>query len=369
MVSIARQILLHDRLRFTITVISLGFAMVMILYDIGMFFSVTGDSISVVSHSPSEVWVTQKGEANLLSGSLIAESTLKSVRSLEGIRQACPIGYSAGSLKIAGNRQAQIIAIDPACSLVQPWDVVEGDVAELSQPDTIVLDDFTARGANPVRVGDIVKLNDRDLRVVAITHGNRSFTSSFVYISLQTYSKIGGKPGMVNFIPVKLEPGVSSGQFTQRVSEMDAQLTGIQTPAFKQASINALVSQGVGMIFVVVLVGVLVGVLVISLTLYTATMEQLRDFAVLKALGATRWKIWAVVLEEAITETSVSFILGLLISFGVDALVTSVSGIRGAFPPLPILVSFAAMLILAVFGSLLSIRKATSVDPAMVFRA
>jgi hypothetical protein len=37
MVSIAREIMLQDKVRFAITVISLGFAIVMIVYDLGMF--------------------------------------------------------------------------------------------------------------------------------------------------------------------------------------------------------------------------------------------------------------------------------------------------------------------------------------------
>jgi putative ABC transport system permease protein len=369
MVSIARQILLHDRLRFTITVVSLGVAIVMILYDLGMFISVTSDNVSVVSHASAEVWVAQKGETNLLSGSLVPVDILERVRNLEGVRQACAMGYSAGSVKISQTRQTLIIAVDPSCPLIQPWSVVDGDSTRLLQSDTIVVDDFVLRANNIVRIGDGLKLNDRDLKVVAITHGNQSFSSSFVYISLQTFELVGGKPGFVNFIAVQLQPGTDRAQFIRQVTKMDAQLAALPESEFKQATVTALIAQGVGMIFVVVFVGVLVGVLIISLTLYTATMEQLRDFAVLKALGATRWKIWGVVLEEAITETTVSFLIGLTLSFGVDALVVSVSGIRGSFPLWLIFASYAAMLLLALFGSLLSIRKATSVDPVMVFRA
>ena len=123
------------------------------------------------------------------------------------------------------------------------------------------------------------------------------------------------------------------------------------------------------MIFVIVLVGVSVGMLTITLTMYTATMERLREFAILKALGATRWKIWGVVLEQAITETSVSFGLGLAASLGADHFVETMSGIRGRYPILVIVGCFVMMVVLAILGSLISIRKATSVDPVMVFRA
>ena len=369
MVSIARQILLHDRLRFIITVVSLGVAIVMILYDLGMFISVTSDSVNVVNHASADVWVAQKGEGNLLSGSLLPVDMLGTIRNLAGVRQTCAVGYSAGSVKVTQTHQAQIIAVDPACPLIQPWGVVDGDPTRLQQSETIVVDDFLSRGNHGIRIGEELKLNDRDMRVVGITHGNRSFSSSLVYISLQTFELVGGKPGFISFIAVQLQPGVDRAQFIRQVTEIDARLVVLAESKFKQATITALIAQGLGMIFVVVFVGVLVGVLIISLTLYTATMEQLRDFAVLKALGATRWKIWGVVLEEALTETTVSFLIGLALSLSVDALVFSTSGIRGSFPLWLIFASYTGLLLLALVGSLLSIRKATSVDPVMVFRA
>ena len=64
-----------------------------------------------------------------------------------------------------------------------------------------------------------------------------------------------------------------------------------------------------------------------------------------------------------------SFGLGLAATLGVDTFVETMSGIRGRFPILVIIGCFAAMVILALLGSLISIRKATSVDPVMVFRA
>jgi putative ABC transport system permease protein len=369
MVSIARQILFHDKVRFAITVVSLGFAMVMIIYDTGMFFGVTGDSVSIAEHTHAEIWVAESGEAHLGSPSLVATSELEKVRTLEAVSQACALDYFGGNLKIADTRQVQIIGIDPACSLIQPWSIKQGDVTGLQQLDTIVVDDMALRGIDHAQIGDTVKLNDRNMRIVAVTHGNKSFSYPFVYVSLETFVGLGGKPGYYNYIAAKLKPGTNQAQIIQQLADPASKLVAIQEQDFKSATVTALIAQGVGMIFVIVFVGVLVGLLIITMTLYTATMEQLRDFAILKALGATRWKVRGVVLEQAITETTVSFALGLAASLGINAFVEGVSGIRGSFPAWVIFASYVVMILLAVFGSLLSIRKATSVDPVMVFRA
>jgi putative ABC transport system permease protein len=262
-----------------------------------------------------------------------------------------------------------LVGIDPACPLFQPWEVVRGDPAALRRRDTIIVDDLALRGANQAQLGETVELNGRKLHLVAVTHNNKSFSYPFAYLNLETFGGLAGQPGYYGFVAVQLEPGASQAQIGQRLAEVNADLAVTPSPAFARQTIATLIAQGVGMIFVVVGVGVLVGMLIITLTMYTATMEHLRNFAILKALGATRWKIWGVVLEQAIMETAVGFGLGLAASAGLNIFVETASGIRGRFPAPVILAAFGMMVVLAVLGSLLSIRKAASVDPVMVFRA
>jgi len=56
---------LHDKLRFTITVVSLTFAIVMVMYNMGMFYGVTGDSVTLVDRAhagaQADVWVAKAG--------------------------------------------------------------------------------------------------------------------------------------------------------------------------------------------------------------------------------------------------------------------------------------------------------------------
>ncbi len=369
MISIALEILLHDKLRLVITVISLGFAIVMMIYDIGMFYGVTQDSVTLVDRAQAQLWVSKKEEARLNAPSVVPASALNRARRLSGVLQACPLDYGMGNLKIGDTRQVTIIGIDPDCALFQPWDITMGDVAALRRRDAIIVDDLALRDLNQAQVGATVELNGRDLHLVAITHNNKSFSYPFVYVNLQTFASTGGEIGTYSFVAVQLEPGADKAKIAQGLAHAGSDLAVFSEEAFKQATIMALVAQGVGMIFVVVGVGVLVGMLIITLTMYTATMERLRDFAILKALGATRWKIWSIVLEQALAETGVSFGLGMAASLGLNVFVETVSGIRGRFPLPAIMAALGAMLVLAILGSLISIRKANSVNPVMVFRA
>lgn len=368
MVPIAREILLRDRLRFAVTVVSLGFAIVMIVYDLGMFFGTINESVNLIDRAQADLWVLEKEYDHIFAPSLLPRTALKWARRLRGVSDACTLNALMGNLTLGDTHQVQIVGMDPDCPLVQPWDVVTGDITALRRKGTVVVDDFLLR-RDPAQVGDVVELNGHELRIVAITHHNKGFTTPYVYTNLRTYAAIGGPADTCAFVAIDLEPGVDQGQIVRRLTNTHPDIHVLETRELRISSMQALITQGVGMIFTIIFLGVLVGMLIITLTLYTATVEQLRNFAILKALGATRWKIWAIVLEQAVTQTVVSFGIGLAGSLGMNCFVETISGIRALFPVPAIAGSLAVMVLLAIAGSLLSIRRAVMVDPMLVFRA
>ncbi len=369
MVSISSEILLHDKMRFSITVVSLMFAIVMVIYDMGMFFGVTGDSVTMVDRAQANWWIAKEGEGRLNGASQVPKIALRRARRIPGVAQACPLDYLPGNLKNGDTLQVIMIGIDPACPLFQPWELAAGSLAGIRQKDTLIIDEMALKGKPSAKIGDVVKINDHELRLVALTRNNKSFSYPFVYMSLQTFEKVTGLADQYNYIALQTTPAADRSQLAAILTPESSELALVPSQEFRAGTISALIAQGVSMIFVVVLIGVLVGMLIITMTMYTATMERLREFAILKALGATRWKIWGIVLEQALLETGVGFAIGLAASFGVNALVEGLSGIRARFPVEMIAACFGLMLLLAVLGSLLSIRKATRVDPVMVFRA
>jgi len=71
---------------------------------------------------------------------------------------------------------------------------------------SFIIDDLALRGLNQASLGDEVELNGQDLRLVAVTHNNKSFSSPLVYVNLDTFAELSGSPYMVSFVAVRLEP-------------------------------------------------------------------------------------------------------------------------------------------------------------------
>lgn len=52
---------------------------------------------------------------------------------------------------------------------------------------------------------DEVKLNGQEMRIVAVTHFNKGFTTAYAYPNLQTLKSIGGAPDHHSFVMVHVE--------------------------------------------------------------------------------------------------------------------------------------------------------------------
>ena len=65
----------------------------------------------------------------------------------------------------------------------------------------------------------------------------------------------------------------------------------------------------------VALMGLIVGVVVAGQVLYTSTLEHLKEYGTLKAMGATRWYVARVVLIQAVLCSVLGCLLGLVATF------------------------------------------------------
>ena len=112
----------------------------------------------------------------------------------------------------------------------------------------------------------------------------------------------------------------------------------------------------------------LIGLVIVSQTIYATTMDNIEEYATLKALGASRWFVMRVVLIQALACAVAGCLLGLMVAFPVIGAVQN--QIAWVYTPLwlPPAMILASM-VMCCLAAIVSIRKALSVEPARVFRA
>jgi len=132
--------------------------------------------------------------------------------------------------------------------------------------------------------------------------------------------------------------------------------------------VSALLRDQLGISFgTSTLFGVIVGFVIVALSMFSAVVDNVREFGTLKAMGATTWDLAKLLFVQALGYAVLGSTVGLF-------LVTRMAeGIRS--PNLVLVLpwwmyagTFGFMAILCIVASSLALVRVRSVEPGMVFR-
>jgi putative ABC transport system permease protein len=123
-----------------------------------------------------------------------------------------------------------------------------------------------------------------------------------------------------------------------------------------------------GAILAAAVLGFLIGLVVVSQTMYANTMENIEEYATLKALGARGSFVTRIVLVQALACGAAGSLVG------IAAVLPSMQIARSLIPWIYTpwwmpLVSLLLSLLMCSVAAVSSIRTALTVEPARVFRA
>lgn len=116
-----------------------------------------------------------------------------------------------------------------------------------------------------------------------------------------------------------------------------------------------------------VVLGLIVGMVVVAQTIYAATVDHIREFGTLKAMGAKNSHIYRVILTQAMINATAGYMVAICV--GLYVAQKSQPGTAAILLPIQMAIgTFFLAVAMCMGASVISIRKATSIDPALVFR-
>ena len=370
---LAQRNLFHDKVRLTVTLTGIVFAVVLIVVELGLFVGFTVTTSGLVDHSNADLWVTSKHVPYVELGVPFSERKLYQVRAVPGVAEAQKIASRWAQWKRADGREesVQIVGINPDSVMEQPWNLVQGSVQDLKQPDAVIMDDMYKDKLAVHHIGEVFEVNGRRARVVGFTHGIRSFTTSpYVFTTFkraQEYVKL--PEDQTIFVLVKLAPGANVEQVRKEILGSVQNVEVFTSHEFsRMTQIYWMFTTGAGVaVLLAALLGLVVGFVVVAQTIYATTMDHLREYGTLKAMGAPNSYVYKVIIKQAAMSAVIGYVLGMIVSaFVVRA---SQSGGAAILLPLPMAIGmFFLTLAMCVGAALVSISKVTSLDPAMVFK-
>lgn len=360
--------LLRDKLRLIISIGGLGFAVLLVLLLRGIMDGTVAKSTRYVDNVGADVFVAREGVTNMaLSSSNLPGDLAATLAGIDGVETATGVtrlNFIAASPE--ANRPAELIGYDPAAGLGGPWKLKSG--REVQGPGEAVLDSVLADELG-VGLGDEVLLARQPFEVVGLSAESASLAGKLLFIDLGAAQALLNMEDRVSFVLIELEPGVDPDAWVARVAP---EVPGTALLTKEQLSDNdrdLLSSLFIDPVNVMATVGFLVGLAIVGLTMYTTTAERIRDFGVLKAIGAPNRFLFRTVLGQAFVLGALGFAVGLVATWIAGPLVVALfPGIGVSVVLVPALQTLGAVLLMSIAGALIPVLRIARVDPLIVFR-
>jgi len=116
-------------------------------------------------------------------------------------------------------------------------------------------------------------------------------------------------------------------------------------------------------------VGVIVGAIIVGQILYSSVSDHIKEFGTLKAMGASDWIIYGVIIEQALWMAVLGYVPGTILCLGVAAWTLASQGIVILITPATAITVFGITVVMCVGSAVFAIQKVTRLDPAIVFKA
>ena len=373
---VALKMLFGDRAKYLMLLCGLTFAVMLIVQQGSIFWGLMIWSQSSVSNLNVPIWVTDPGIAQVDEVKPIADTAVDRVRSVPGVEWAVPLykGLLRARLSNGDYHQITLTGLESSTLIGRPAEVLEGRFEDVLQPDAVVLDQWAVErmgGPDVIKIGTVFELNDKLARVVAIAKTQKSFTN--IPVVYTTYERairyVPRERRTLSYVLAKAKDGVPVSEVTTRIHEQTG-LGAFTAEDFGWKTIGwVLKNTGIGINFgTTILLGFIVGMAIAGQTFYLFTVENLRQFGALKAMGASTFTLARMILLQAFTVglTGYGVGIGLATAFGFF------TARSGGLPFIEtwqlLLLVLVALLTICTFSALISIIKLARLEPAIVFR-
>jgi putative ABC transport system permease protein len=374
MASIARKNLFHDKIRFVVALAGIAFAVVLITVQLGVYLAFRSNVSVLIDHTNADIWITAHGLENFDFGRPFSEKKLYEVRAAPGIAWAEKYLLAFGYWKTPGGSQetVQMVGFDPETMVGAPWDVVKGNPQDVKYFNSVFYDEAETNRLGNLGMGAETEINSHRVRIAGITRGVRSFIQSpYIFTSFKNALNLSFiNKGNTVYVLVKVTPGYSVAEVKRRLQETVKDVDVFTAPEFsKKTQDYWMINTGTGVaLLAVAMMGVVIGTVIVANTIYTSTTEHLKEFGTLKAIGASNWDLYAIIIEQALINSVIGFAVGMAVSYLVIQAMK-----HGHLPillPLPVLMGiFVLTVMMCLWSSVLSIYKVTRIDPALVFKS
>ncbi len=382
---VAIKMLVGDRAKYLGIIMGLTFSSFLITEQMAIFTGLMTRTFGFINDTAgADIWVMDPKVQFVDDIKPLQDTQLYRIRGVDGVEWVVPLykGLFKAKLENGTFQTVNMIGVDDATLIGGPAKMLQGQLSDLRQTEGVIVDKVGASGKLakppvvpggsriPLQIGDTLELNDHRATVVGICEVSRTFQSQpVVYTTYSRATTFAPKERkLLSFVLVKAKPDADLTSLTQRIREITG-LAAYTNDEFKMLTVNYFMKYtGIPINFgMAVVLGFIVGIAIAGQTFYNFTLDNLRHFGTLKAMGATNMRLLSMIILQAMIVGGIGYGLGVGAAtlFGY-----MVKGSELAFRlPWQILaITGCAIVIICVFSAIISIIKVMKLEPAIVFK-
>ncbi len=370
---LAWQNIIHDRARFSVTVLGVSFAVFLMVFQGSLLIGFLRAASRLIDASDSDIWITARGVQAFEFGTPIEGRVREMAAGVPGVLETSRVCMAFAVYRTPNGKQ-QVVALVGADRNVGKRFPVPNALgsAEGMSPDAVLYDvsdrDLIQVTAMPAEV----EVNRHRASIERQIEGYGAFLGvPFLFTSYRNASRyMGVGPEEAMFVLLRVDKGYSTSDVQQNLRQRLPEVDVLTRDEFARKSRTywTIKTGAGGAILTAAVLGFLIGLVVVSQTIYANTMENIEEYATLKALGAPKSLVARIVLTQALLCGAVGSVLGLFTVIPVVDHAKSL--IPWIYMPwwLPAIMVLPSMTMCSL-ASIASVRNALTVEPGRVFRA
>ncbi|HLH54797.1 MAG TPA: ABC transporter permease [Verrucomicrobiae bacterium] len=376
---IALKMLTGDRAKYLALIFAIAFSTFLLENQTSIFAGIlrrTGSQIRDVTEAA--IWVMDRDTEYFEQTKALKDTDLNRVRGVDGVQWAVKLFKGSPVARTRAGKFATTfcLGVDDATLTGAPRKMLLGSWERLWEPDSVVIDKagyVLLFPGEPLELGRTLELNDHKVSIVGISDASAPFVSWPVLHTRYSLAVnfVGHERTELSYVLVQPQAGVDAKTLCARIERQ----TGLRARTSGQFQWDCvryyLENTGIPVNFgITIAIALIVGAVVAGQTFYLFTIENLRQFGALKAIGVTNWRLVGMVLLQAAAVGLIGFSIGT----GMGAEFFNFFGQKLATRGIILMWQSVALTggciaFVVILASVLSLRRVLVLEPAIVFRS
>jgi putative ABC transport system permease protein len=375
---IALKMLTGDRSKYLGLIFGVSFATVLMTQQISIFAGIMQRTASqILDVRDADIWVMDNKVRFIDEVPGLPSTDLDRVRGVPGVAWAVKLYKGQVRARLAdGNfRNVILFGLDDATLVAGPQEMIAGSLADLRQVDAVIIDKAGYEYMwpdEPYQLGRVFEMNDRRAVLVGVCKASAPFTTLPVLYTRYSQAArfVPRERNLMSFVLVKPQEDLPAKEVCQRIEERTGLMALTREQFCWKTIAYFLGSTGIPVNFgITIALGFIIGVAIAGQTFYLFTIENLKQFGALKAMGLSNIRIVGMILLQALVVGLIGYGIGVgltAIFFESTSHITHLAGLHMFWQVMA--GTGGAVLVIVVLASLLSIRRVLVLEPAVVFR-